>query len=112
MSAFQTALAMGAPWGAASWGGGHHGVLPAQLRLASGVAAPVMGGVAAVAVGRLLSRRARRRVLLGAAAYGSLGIVANGASPSVLERAIWVPMSALGTVLAIQAWRKAERMAG
>jgi len=109
LSAFQAALAMGAPWGAAAWGGGHPGVLPGQLRLASGVTAPVVAGVAAVAVGRLLSGRSRRRVLLGAAAYTGVGIVANGVSPSVVERAVWVPMSALGSVLAVQAWREAVR---
>ena len=35
---FQIALAMGAPWGAASWGGQHEGVLPGNLRITSLVA--------------------------------------------------------------------------
>ncbi len=97
---------MGAPWGAAAWGGRHPGVLPGQLRLASGVAVPVLAGVAAVAVGRLLIGRGRRRVLLGAGAYAGLGVVANVVSPSAVERAIWVPMSAAGAVLAMQARRE------
>lgn len=66
--------------------------------------------VAAVACGRLLSERGRRRVLLGAAVYGSLGIVGNAVSPSVPERTIWTPMSALGAVLAVQAWREAAHL--
>jgi len=36
---FQLGLALGAPWGAAAWGGQHPGVLPMRLRIASGVAA-------------------------------------------------------------------------
>ena len=39
---FQLALALGAPWGAAAWGGQHPGVLPTRLRIASGVAAIVI----------------------------------------------------------------------
>lgn len=39
---FQLALAAGAPWGAASWGGQHPGVLPANLRASSGVAGVVV----------------------------------------------------------------------
>lgn len=35
---FQAALALGAPWGRAAWGGGHPGVLPMRLRIASAVA--------------------------------------------------------------------------
>jgi hypothetical protein len=40
--AFQAALALGAPWGFAAWGGRHPGVLPQRLRIASGVAAVVI----------------------------------------------------------------------
>ncbi len=36
---FQLALAFGAPWGAAAWGGQHPGVLPTRLRIASAVVA-------------------------------------------------------------------------
>jgi hypothetical protein len=39
---FQLALAAGAPWGAASWGGQHPGVLPTNLRASSGVAGVVV----------------------------------------------------------------------
>lgn len=38
---FQLALAGGAPWGAAAWGGQHSGTLPVPYRVASGV----MGGL-------------------------------------------------------------------
>jgi hypothetical protein len=42
IAAFQLALALGAPWGAAAWGGQNPGVLPRRLRIASGVAAVVV----------------------------------------------------------------------
>ena len=34
---FQIGLALGAPWGAAAWGGRNPGVLPTRLRIASAV---------------------------------------------------------------------------
>ncbi len=40
--AFQLALALGAPWGRAAWGGAHEGVLPTRLRIASAVAGLVV----------------------------------------------------------------------
>jgi hypothetical protein len=42
ITAFQLALAFGAPWGAAAWGGQNPGVLPTRLRIASGVVAVVV----------------------------------------------------------------------
>ena len=42
ITAFQLALAFGAPWGAAAWGGQSPGVLPTRLRIASGVVALVV----------------------------------------------------------------------
>ncbi|MGC1206666.1 MAG: hypothetical protein WA880_01790 [Ornithinimicrobium sp.] len=110
VSAFQVALASGAPWGAAAWGGAHSGVLPDRLRLASGVSALAFVGVAAIAArhphpGRR-GRRGRRWVLLGMGIYLGFGVALNAMSPSVIERAIWVPLTALGSLLAFQAWRE------
>lgn len=42
VAAFQVALAFGAPWGAAAWGGQNPGVLGRKLRIASGVAGIVV----------------------------------------------------------------------
>lgn len=42
VAVFQLALALGAPWGAAAWGGQNPGVLPRSLRIASGVAGVVV----------------------------------------------------------------------
>ena len=49
---FQIALAVGAPWGAAAYGGQHRGVLPGRLRVASAIAVPVWAGVALVLLSR------------------------------------------------------------
>ena len=42
IAVFQLALALGAPWGEAAWGGQNRGVLPRALRIASGIAAVVV----------------------------------------------------------------------
>jgi hypothetical protein len=42
IAVFQAALALGAPWGEAAWGGQNPGVLPRNLRIASGIAAVVI----------------------------------------------------------------------
>ncbi len=39
VAVFQAGLALGAPWGAAAWGGRNPGTLPRPLRVASGIAA-------------------------------------------------------------------------
>lgn len=106
LAAFQLALALGAPWGAAAWGGANAGVLPTRLRVGSAVAAVVWLGIAGAAAGRLLGETGRRRTLLGAAIYVSVGIALNAASPSAIERATWVPATAVGAGLAWMAWRE------
>jgi hypothetical protein len=106
---FQLAIAFGAPWGAAAWGGANAGVLPVGLRVGSGVSVLVWAAVAAVSAGRLLGPLGRRRLLLGVAAYSTVGIAMNAASPSSVERAIWVPLTAVGSGLAWMAWRESRR---
>ncbi len=94
---FQLALALGAPAGAASWGGSHPGVLPTRLRVASGIVAvffyPVVaiellnaGGVIEVGwdIGPLWIW-----LLSGLFALGAL---ANLASKSRIEK-LWAPVS-------------------
>jgi hypothetical protein len=108
LAAFQLALALGAPWGQAAWGGQTEGVLPIGLRVGSAVSTVVWLGVAAIAAGRLLGPTGRRRTLLGAAIYASAGIALNAVSPSATERAIWVPATAVGAGLAWMAWREAR----
>ena len=108
LAGFQVALALGAPWGAAAWGGTHDGALPAGLRAGSAVAALVWVGVALVVLRRLLGPVGRRRTLLVVAVYSCLGVLLNAASLSSLERAIWAPFCLAVAVLAWWAWRAAR----
>lgn len=107
---FQVAIAAGAPLGAWSWGGAHEGVLPQGLRVASGVAAVAWGAAAAaVATDRPRAHAAHRGLRLGLALVSTLGAVTNLASPSLPERAVWVPVT---TAVAVLAWRavRADRV--
>lgn len=95
---FQVALASGLPWGDAAFGGANPGVLPAELRVSSAVAAVVYLLVAAAVGTRWLSATVRRVVLWGAAAFMLVGAVVNIASPSFVERIIWAPVTIALTV--------------
>lgn len=102
LSAFQIALAFGAPWGRAAYGGTRHGTLPNHLRAISGVAALGYGTGAVLVLRGSGSPRARARGFTTLSVFMGIGTVANGASRSAVERAVWTPMTALMTVLA---WR-------
>jgi hypothetical protein len=105
IAAFQLAIALGAPFGRASWGGTHVAELPIELRIASGVAVGVYVLAAHVVLARAgvvhspLSAEALRRgtwVIVGLSAVGSL---MNFASPSDWERLLWGPFALVLTVL-------------
>jgi hypothetical protein len=68
LAAFQFAIALGAPFGRASWGGSHPAELPIEFRIASGVAV----GVYVFAALIILARGSRDRAPLrwGSAAGG------------------------------------------
>ena len=101
VGAFQLALAAGAPWGAAAWGGQAPGVLPTSLRVASAGSLLVYTGLAAVVATDRLGSTTRRRLLTGASLLMVLGAVANLATPSPVER-VWAPVAA---TLAVMLWR-------
>lgn len=97
LTIFQIALALGAPAGAAAWGGSYPGVLPTRLRVASGFAGvfaypPIAllildsGGV--IDIGWDVSRL----WLWVLAGLFLLGTVSNAVSKSKVER-IWAPVS-------------------
>jgi hypothetical protein len=102
LSAFQLALAAGAPWGHAAFGGQHPGVLPARLRVSSAVATVVWAAVALI-----VARHAGLSVwaplpdawlavaVWVATALGLVAIALNALTPSRIERAIWLPISVL-----------------
>jgi hypothetical protein len=95
---FQVALALGAPWGSAAWGGSNAGVLPRRLRIASGFAALVvyplialyvLASAGSIEVPWLPTGATGMWVLAG---FFTLGGVANLASRSKVER-VWAPVS-------------------
>jgi len=96
---FQMALALGAPWGSAAWGGGFGAVLPARMRVASGVAGIVIYPLAVVYV-LASSELVDADWLPGAGSvamwilvvFFGIGSLANFASRSRIER-IWGPVS-------------------
>jgi hypothetical protein len=105
LSVFEIALAAGAPWGAAAFGGAS-AVLEPALRVTAGVFAVVWAAAALVVLRRAghpvwapLPRRALPVAVWVLAGYMALGVLTNSISPSTIERAIRVPatiaMSAL-----------------
>lgn len=102
LGVFQLALAVGAPWGRAAYGGTHHGVLPGRLRTISGIAAAGYGAGAVLILRGNGSPRARARGFTALSVYMGVGVLANGASRSPVERALWTPVTAATALLA---WR-------
>jgi hypothetical protein len=98
ISVFQVLLALGAPWGSAAYGGGAagpDGVLPSGLRVASAVAAVILGIAAWVILARAdlvrrgpLSARILRWATWVIVASMVLNTLSNVSSSSPVER--WV----------------------
>ena len=96
LAAFQSALAAGAPWGRASYGGQHSGRLPARLRAISTGASLLYSAGAAVLASSRTVPSARRSTLRGCVALAAVGTVTNTISRSPVER-LWTVWSlALG----------------
>ena len=110
--AFQAALAAGAPWGEATQGGANPGVLPEPLRLTSALGAVVYLALAGVAGTRWAPPLLRRRVLHVGAAVMVVGALLNIASPSFIERMIWVPVTVALMALLWRAARHDSLLAG
>ena len=100
LTVFQLALALGAPFGAAAWGGRHPGVLPGRLRVASAIVGlvvyPLIGLVILAAAGLIddgwlpVDPTVVIWILAG---FFALGAAVNAISRSAPER-IWSPVSA------------------
>lgn len=99
---FQAALAAGAPWGRAAYGGAHRGRLPGRLRAVSTAAGVTYCAGAALVWRGAGSPQARRRGFTALSLFMAVGAVANGASRSPVERALWTPLTA---VTAMSSWR-------
>jgi hypothetical protein len=99
VAVFQLALAGGAPWGRAAWGGQNAGILPPRLRMASLVAAVGLGFIAwlVLSTSGLVDPSPLPSAWIGPAmwvvtGYFALGAVVNLISRSPVER-IWAPVS-------------------
>jgi hypothetical protein len=99
VAAFQVALALGAPWGRAAFGGQHEGTLPVRLRAASAVAGLVVYPLAMAAVlaaagviGDAWVPGEGVAVLWVLTGFFTLGTLVNAISRSPLER-LWAPVS-------------------
>ena len=98
ISVFQVLLALGVPWGSAAYGGGAagaDGVLPSGLRVASAIAAVILGLAAWVTLARAdltprgpLSARLVRWASWVIAAFMVLNTLSNLSSSNPVER--WV----------------------
>jgi hypothetical protein len=102
LGTFQAALAAGAPWGRAAYGGNHPGPLPVPLRMTSSVAALGYGTGAVFVLRGGGSPRRRASGFTALALFMGIATVANGASRSPIERTLWTPVTA---VTAVSAWR-------
>jgi hypothetical protein len=104
---FQVALAAGAPWGRAAWGGKHHGRLPRNLRIGSAVAVVIWAVVVLV----ILDRAGMPIINLpDEISYWAtwllvpvlvLGAIMNFASDSPYERFGWGPLAAAIALLVL-----------
>lgn len=104
---FQAALAFGAPFGIAAWGGTHPGRLPSRLRVASAFAC----GFWLLAALTVLERGGSAVVSLpsGLARWGTwalvvllpVGALLNFASRSRWERFVWGPLALVLGVLCL-----------
>jgi hypothetical protein len=97
---FQIALAFGAPWGRAAYGGQAPGVLPTRFRVSSAVAALVWVGVALVVgrAGGIPVWAPLPDAWLPVAVWTVVGLLAlavvlNTITRSRVERAIWLPVT-------------------
>lgn len=98
--AFQLALAVGAPWGRAAYGGGSPGVLPPGLRVNSAIFGLVMFPVVVLYVldiGRVIEADwlpgSRTFVIWVLVVFFAIGTLMNGISRSRFERMLWTPMN-------------------
>jgi hypothetical protein len=117
IATFQVALALGAPWGRAAYGGTSETLSP-ELRVASGVAAIVWLLAAAVVLGRAgyWGRTGWFAVFRWGtwlvAGLLALGAVVNFASSSPWERFGWGPLALVLAVLAVLLARSQSATAG
>ncbi len=105
---FQLALVAGAPWGFLTQGGAHPGRLPARSRAVAGASAVLVTAFAIAVLARAGAafpalRSASHVAVWVVVALCTLTALANAASRSRAERAVWLPVGLvlLGTSLVV-----------
>jgi hypothetical protein len=103
---FQLALAAGAPWGHLAMGGKYPGRFPARIRFLSvfnAVILMALGGVVAARAGIYLQalRDLSAWAIWIVVVFGALSMVANLATSSTPERALWGPVSIVMVICAL-----------
>ena len=99
LALFQVALALGAPWGEAAWGGQHEGTLPSNLRRSSALAAVALVGAAALVISASRPASAgpqarTARYVAGVLAFLLLvNAAGNFSSESTIERVVMTPVA-------------------
>jgi hypothetical protein len=106
IAAYQLALAMGAPFGAAAWGGTHPGTLPPGLRVASAFGAVLWGFAALIVLQRVglssvlpFGHKVVHRATWVLVVLSFMSAVANFASQSAVEQFILAPVALTLAVL-------------
>ena len=106
VASFQLALAVGAPFGRASFGGADAGTLPVELRLVStfAIVVWVLAALHALSRGgltRRFSRLGSRRITWVLAGVTAVGALMNAASSSPWERFGWAPFTLTLAILCV-----------
>jgi hypothetical protein len=117
IAAFQAALALGAPFGEAAFGGANSGQLPPSLRVTSAFSMVVwlLAALTVLARGRSGPTPSGRAAVWGLRAFMVLlaaGTVMNAASPSPWERFLWAPLALILLVLCLVLDRSGRQAAG
>ena len=109
---FQLALVFGAPWGAYTQGGQSTGTLPIAGRILALISAGVlfMMGSAMLALIRKGPFKDMRREIIHkfafvTVAYSGIGVIMNFASRSESERNLWGPITLIGFLFSLHAYR-------
>jgi hypothetical protein len=97
---FQLALVAGAPLGAYTQGGANEGTLPSDMRLIAGASAMIVAAMALTVLAnvdlgplRTASRKSRQWAMRATTGYAGVAVLANLATRSPQERAVWAPIS-------------------
>ncbi len=111
--AFQVALVAGAPWGALTQGGRFVGALPPSARAIAAFSALLLLAFIGIVRSHARAERPARfpRAIWVVVAYCALGMVVNAITPSMWERALWLPVVMLMFASSLHVARRPKQSA-